>query len=179
MNTIKSVEYRKKTLFIQTKGKLLYTVFDELQNGEKWLNLLQKKPEGGYSLIRGCENKPNSDIKESVTCFDTNQEDKNGGEGVNTDLEAYIKANYTENDKVRAISYYRESTGADLKSAKDAVDRIFLGENNRTRLPENDAKDYMNNDKNMMFCPFCGNKIERTAKFCNYCGKENAYKSNQ
>lgn len=179
MNTIKSVEYRKKTLFIQTKGKLLYTVFDELQNGEKWLNLLQKKSEGGYSLIQGFENRLNTDRKESVTCFDTNQEDKNVGEGDNIDIEAYIKANFTENDKVRAISYYRESTGADLKTAKDTVDSIFSGKNISTGIAENDVNDDIKNDKNMMFCPFCGNKIERTAKFCNYCGKENAYKSNQ
>ena len=26
-----------------------------------------------------------------------------------------------------------------------------------------------------MFCPYCGNKIERKAKFCNFCGKTNDY----
>lgn len=26
-----------------------------------------------------------------------------------------------------------------------------------------------------MFCPHCGEKISRTAKFCNYCGKSNTY----
>lgn len=26
-----------------------------------------------------------------------------------------------------------------------------------------------------MFCPYCGNKIERKVKFCNFCGKENDY----
>jgi len=26
-----------------------------------------------------------------------------------------------------------------------------------------------------IFCPYCGNKILRTAKFCNFCGKENSY----
>ncbi len=37
---------------------------------------------------------------------------------------------------------------------------------------QNKAK--ANSDK--MFCPYCGEKILRTAKFCNFCGKSNSYK---
>lgn len=31
------------------------------------------------------------------------------------------------------------------------------------------------NKSDKMFCPYCGEKILRTAKFCNYCGKSNSY----
>lgn len=37
---------------------------------------------------------------------------------------------------------------------------------------ENESKGNVNDT---MFCPFCGEKISRKAKFCNYCGKENNY----
>lgn len=33
----------------------------------------------------------------------------------------------------------------------------------------------LEDSKEKIFCPYCGNRILRTAKFCSYCGKENHY----
>ncbi|MGN0495929.1 MAG: ribosomal protein L7/L12 [Lachnospiraceae bacterium] len=43
-----------------------------------------------------------------------------------TDVEAYIRANYDQKTKVQAIKYYRERTGLGLKEAKAIVDQILL-----------------------------------------------------
>lgn len=41
------------------------------------------------------------------------------------DIAAYIKENFSSPDHLQAIKYYREKTGADLETAKAAVNDIF------------------------------------------------------
>ena len=40
---------------------------------------------------------------------------------------------------------------------------------------EKQAENNIIQNKDTMFCPYCGKKISRTAKFCNFCGAKNTY----
>ena len=67
------------------------------------------------------------------------------------------------------------------------TDNIVYQEKNRTEsslensqdleLRNIDANEMVNEGEksDTMFCAFCGKKIMRTAKFCNYCGEKNKY----
>lgn len=89
-------------------------------------------------------------------------------------VEKYIRDNYSLATKVQAIAKYRELTGADLKVAKDRVDEIFATSSSSVAIEKEEHE--VGNKSETIFCPFCGNKILRAAKFCNYCGKENNYR---
>ena len=59
----------------------------------------------------------------------------------------------------------------------NAINEVFAnGKNNIAReekQPSGEKK-----DETKIFCPYCGKIILRTAKFCNFCGKENTYGRN-
>lgn len=88
-------------------------------------------------------------------------------------IEKYIRDNYSLDSKIKAIQKYREMTGADLKEAKDRIEEIFAVSSGWATVEIEKTEDV--NKLESIFCPFCGNKILRTTKFCNYCGKENNY----
>lgn len=50
--------------------------------------------------------------------------EQDGGQTV-SDVVEYIKSHYDSSSKIKAISYYREYTGAGIKDAKEAVEKIF------------------------------------------------------
>lgn len=66
----------------------------------------------------------------------------------------YIVQNFGEDDKIKAIQYYRKATGVGLKEAKKQVDTIFESKKNKK-----------------LYCTGCGNIIIEGAKFCSHCGK--------
>ena len=68
------------------------------------------------------------------------------------DIAAYIREHF-KGQKVKAIKYYSEQTGVDLRTAKKFVEKIQI---------ENDSR----------FCPYCGKELNKKVKFCNFCGKE-------
>lgn len=57
----------------------------------------------------------------------------------------------------------------DTKVLYEFINRYYLNSDQELETIEKDE------DKKLMFCPYCGKQILRTVKFCNFCGKQNKY----
>lgn len=102
-------------------------------------------------------------ITENKKCADLGQAD------TRNDLDKYILQNYSSDTKLDAIKYYRSQTGLGLKEAKENVESLFSGGVVKPITETGIACTFI-------FCTSCGEKIARTAKFCNFCGARNTYK---
>lgn len=88
--------------------------------------------------------------------------------------EIYIATHFDEGTKIKAIKWYRNKTGADLKEAKEVVDKILINAKEIRGL-EDKRKDRIviqkeNDEIEYISCPYCSKKINKMAKFCNFCG---------
>lgn len=64
----------------------------------------------------------------------------------------------------------------DVPSIDDLLEVLSMAQGNSMATDKKETEPIEQNKKNMMFCIYCGKKISRTAKFCNFCGKANKYK---
>lgn len=79
------------------------------------------------------------------------------------------------------LKYYREQVASKNLEKFEGSD-MLLDERNDFELYKTcmeEGRDGQGLNKmfsSTIFCPYCGEKIERTSKFCNFCGKENKYR---
>lgn len=110
-------------------------------------------------------------ILKAIKKFTGGTEDSDGtnsvqSENATTDPAASAKAKMNEikdaiTSNVQKVENAIKTDASTLLD--DAVEVVPVSDSNVEEAPAE------------MFCPYCGEKILRTAKFCNYCGKSNSY----
>lgn len=141
-------------------------------NDKLWLEKMSTPKPKGKILDMGL---PREELQIQTECADIdnkNDIDLESGQSkadIGSDLDSYILQNFSSDTKMDAIKYYRDQTGLGLKESKEKVEELF-------------AQGVVESKKEIVlvsatiFCTSCGKKIERAAKFCNFCGIKNTYK---
>lgn len=108
ISNIKTVDTLKNGFRVWEKGKMLMYVFYTLHY-DVWYKAVDNACHGIYEKMTF-----GSSVKTQAMAED--EQDK---------IQEYIIRNFSTKTKVKAITYYREKTGAGLKEAKEIVDKLL------------------------------------------------------
>lgn len=93
-----------------------------------------------------------------------------GSEGTDAVQASAMSTNKTMEAKVNE---FKETISSNVQKVEKAIKTdTAVATNNIEKKVRNDNAQNVPED---MYCPHCGKKISRSAKFCNFCGKANSY----